>query len=342
MFRAQLIFEKMAYPGCPFSHVSNLTQLDENTLMAQWYSGWHEEANNQAIFGAKYNIKEGAWSKPFLLSKSTRYPEGNGVIWKDPGTGKLFLFHATIWTTKEREKALGRGWYRCKVFYMASNDDGASWGERCVLMDELGYNVRHVPIVLADGRMLLPMYHEYPAHGIVAISDNRGETFHFSQPIKNHDRYTDVTRFFVNWGNIQPTLAELSDSSILALLRTRRFGKVFRSVSTDRGETWSPAEETGLLNPDEGICMVKLKSGRLVLIFNNSSKSVHGMWLAACDDGKGLSWTVVKRIEQDPRLKLTYPSIMQARDGTIHATYTWDRKSIKHVYFDEDWLVSGD
>ena len=335
---ARLIVNPMPFPGCPFSHVSNLTQLDESTLIAQWYSGWHEEANNQAIFGARYDIGKDLWSEPFLISKSTKFPEGNGVLWKDARTGKLFLFHATIWTTKEREKALGRGWYRCKVFYMISEDDGTTWGERKVLKDELGYNVRHVPLVLEDGRMLLPMYHEYPARGIMAISDDLGETFYFSQPIKNADRYPDITRFFVNWGNIQPALAELEDGSILALLRTRRHGKIFRSTSNDRGETWSPAEETILLQPDEGFGMTRLRSGRLVVVFNNAIKNVGAMWIATCDDGKGLDWTVKNPIEQDPRLKLTYSSIMQTSNGTIHGTYTWDRKAIKHFFFDESIL----
>jgi predicted neuraminidase len=334
----RLIFNKIGARGFPFSHVSDLAQLDDDTIMAQWYSGWWEEARNQTIFGARYSIKNDEWGMPFRISKSTQYPEGNGVVWKHPTTGAVFLFHATIWTNDFRDKWFGTGWYHCKTFYMASRDDASTWGPRKLLVEEHGYNVRHPPILLGDGRMLLPMYHEFPAYGVMAISDDAGETFRLSKPIKVSDKYPDITRFLVHWGCIQPAIAELDNGDIVALLRTRRFGKVFRSVSHDRGETWTPAEENGLLNPDEGIAMVKLRSGRLVLIFNNSSKSVGGMWLAVCDDGTGINWKVIRAIERNPRLKLTYPSIMQARDRTIHGTYTWDRKSIMHFQFGEEWL----
>jgi len=40
-----------------------------------------------------------------------------------------------------------------------------------------------------------------------------------------------------------------------------------------------------------------------------------------------------------------YPSVIQARDGAIHATYSYftpEGKSIKHVRFDEAWVKEGD
>ena len=40
-----------------------------------------------------------------------------------------------------------------------------------------------------------------------------------------------------------------------------------------------------------------------------------------------------------------YPSVMQARGGAIHVTYSYftpEGKAIKHVRFDEGWVKAGD
>ena len=40
-----------------------------------------------------------------------------------------------------------------------------------------------------------------------------------------------------------------------------------------------------------------------------------------------------------------YPSVIQAKDGAIHVTYSYfvpGGKSIKHVRFNEDWVKAGD
>jgi predicted neuraminidase len=40
-----------------------------------------------------------------------------------------------------------------------------------------------------------------------------------------------------------------------------------------------------------------------------------------------------------------YPSVIQAKDGAIHVTYSYfvpEGKSIKHVRINEDWVKHGD
>ncbi|NLF59380.1 MAG: hypothetical protein GX580_17275, partial [Candidatus Hydrogenedens sp.] len=36
--------------------------------------------------------------------------------------------------------------------------------------------------------------------------------------------------------------------------------------------------------------------------------------------------------------EFSYPSIIQASDGTVHLLYTYRRYSIMHTAFNEDWL----
>ena len=339
IFKEHLIYEKIRESGFPFAHCSNITQLDDYTLMAQWYSGKGEQNKNQSIFASKYDVKDNKWSEPYLLSKTTEYPEGNGVLWKDSVSNKLFFFYATIWTHSIIKKSFGRGWFHCKLFYRISMDDGVNWGPITTMKDEVGYMFRNKPLRLKDGRILVPMYNENPPMGFMAISDDDGDSFHFSDYIKDDPKkHPPKKKPFMHSGNEQPTIIELDNGQILALLRTTLHKQIFRSVSDDRGETWSPAEAIHLPNPGSGTDLVKLKSGKMLLIFNNSESGRHNMTLAINTDAEGINWKIVKVLEDDPKLKFSYPAIIQTTDGMIHATYTYNRKTIKHVYFDEEWL----
>ena len=46
----------------------------------------------------------------------------------------------------------------------------------------------------------------------------------------------------------------------------------------------------------------------------------------------GHTWTDVAILETgDEKKEYSYPAVIQAADGKVHITYTFDRKSIKHV-----------
>jgi predicted neuraminidase len=44
----------------------------------------------------------------------------------------------------------------------------------------------------------------------------------------------------------------------------------------------------------------------------------------------GLDWSPALELETE-KGEFSYPAVIQARDGTIHITYTWNRKKIRHV-----------
>lgn len=56
--------------------------------------------------------------------------------------------------------------------------------------------------------------------------------------------------------------------------------------------------------------------------------------IQSTDDGK--TWKQ-RTLEADG--ELSYPSIIQTDDGMIDVSYTYRRYTIKHVAFDEGWLV---
>jgi predicted neuraminidase len=67
--------------------------------------------------------------------------------------------------------------------------------------------------------------------------------------------------------------------------------------------------------------------------------------VAALSDDEGATWKWRRHLDGSPDQRSTdqyhYPSVIQARDGSIHVTYSYfvkEGKSIKHARFDESWL----
>jgi len=61
--------------------------------------------------------------------------------------------------------------------------------------------------------------------------------------------------------------------------------------------------------------------------------------VAVSNDGK--TWKAALVLENEPG-EYSYPAVIQTSDGLVHITYTWKRKSIKHVVIDPNKLELKD
>ena len=96
----------------------------------------------------------------------------------------------------------------------------------------------------------------------------------------------------------------------------------------DDGRTWTPARLIDLPNPNSGIDAVRLKDGRIVLIFNNSYNKRTPLNLAVSEDGE--HFHIVRTLEDGPG-QYSYPAIVQAANGDLLMTYSWRRQTIKFI-----------
>jgi predicted neuraminidase len=131
------------------------------------------------------------------------------------------------------------------------------------------------------------------------------------------------------------------------------------SRSSDRGETWSPVTDSDLPNPGAGAEIISLKNGYWALIYNDLEQGRHSLAVSISDD-EGATWKWKRHLELEPAGtgEFHYPSIIQARDGSLHASYSYfindeslpknaqgrpgRTKSIKHAHFNEEWVMQGD
>ena len=179
----------------------------------------------------------------------------------------------------------------------------------------------------------------------MAITDDWGQSWHTSTPLCGP-------------GNIQPSIVQRKDGSLYTLMRDNGPPpkRLHWSESNDRGETWSPVRDSDLPNPGSGAEIFKLRNGHWALISNDTERGRHSLAVQISDD-EGRTWKWKRHLELDTpgdhAGSYHYPSIMQSKDGSLHASYSFfinerelpkdaqghaAHKSIKHAHFNEAWV----
>ena len=197
-------------------------------------------------------------------------------------------------------------------------------------------------------RVIVPLYSDGFSFSLMAISDDWGATWKTSTPL-------------VGLGSIQPSVVRKKDGTLVAYMRDNGPPpkRLHISRSRDRGETWSPVEETTLANPGSGAEVIALANGHWVLAYNDLEQGRYRLAVSLSED-EGATWPWTRYLEQDPqspdpqqRGEYHYPSIAQVRDGSLHASYSYFipparaqrdadgrviRQAIKHAHFIEAWI----
>lgn len=355
-------------------HSSSVVELPNGDLLACWYHGSGERsANDVLIQGAR--LKQGAdkWSAVFLLADTPNLPDCNPVLFLDPQK-RLWLFWVVVLANRWEQSLLK---YRTAMDYSSDGapkwewqeeiflDPGESfaktiskafaelrpeeslWAEYALPYSQMlaeaagdlvkrsrGWMPRNHPITLPGGRILLPLYSDGFNLSLAAISDDQGKHWRASQPI-------------VGLGPIQPTIVRRKDGTLVAYSRDNGGPpkRVLQSLSSDQGETWSPARDTEIPNPGSSLEVIALQDGNWAMIFNDTERRRDRLSLALSDD-EGKSWKWKRPLEPigTERGSYSYPSLIQSRDGRLHATYSYSGKggeTIKHAAFDAEWIKAG-
>jgi predicted neuraminidase len=96
----------------------------------------------------------------------------------------------------------------------------------------------------------------------------------------------------------------------------------------DNGMTWSAVKKTELPNPNSAIDAVRLRDGRLVMVYNDTTDGRTPLSLAWSKNGE--TWTKLRDLETGPG-EYSYPAMIQARNGDLVISYTWKRQKIRVI-----------
>lgn len=331
-FRVERIFGKEIDTG-PYKHPACMTELSNGDLYLVYYGGKGEYATDTAVFGSRKKKGETAWSAPVAIARDPFRSAGNGVIWEAPD-GLVWLFYVVRY---------GETWSSSRIQLKVSRDQAQTWSDASMLSLEEGMMVRNRPIVLADGDYLLPIYHEV---GEDTEAVGPGSTSRFLRFHPATSTWTPGGIIRSPKGNIQPAVVQLEDGKLIAYCRRggdyspKTVGYIVRSESTDGGKTWSEGVDSSFPNPNAAVDFLKLRSGKLLLVYNDS---FHGRTplAARISTDNDASYPFRRDIASGPG-DFGYPIAFQDRAGMIHVVYTSERRSvINHAVFDEAWVMDA-
>ena len=117
----------------------------------------------------------------------------------------------------------------------------------------MGWQTKNKAVVLAAGRIVVPLYSDGFSFSLMALTDDGGRTWTFSEPL-------------VGGGNIQPSIATQPDGTLVAYMRDNGPppARLHVSRSADAGATWSSVRDSELPNPGSGADVVTLANGHWV------------------------------------------------------------------------------
>jgi predicted neuraminidase len=352
-------------------HSSSIVEFPNGDFLACWFHGSGERsADDVLIQGARLKKGSDKWSPVFLMADTPGFPDCNPVLFTDQ-QDRLWLFWIAVCAHKWEQSILK---YRTSTDYQQpgppkwdwqdiillkpgdvfaetiENDfkelitEEPMWAEYAPLYSTMiieaskdlakrqtGWMTRTHPITLPSGRILLPLYSDGFNLSLVAISDDDGGHWRASKPI-------------VGLGPIQPSIVRKKDGTLVAYLRDSGDppSRVQISTSRDDGESWSPAVDTDIPNPDSSLEVIALQDGRWVMVYNDTEHGRHRLASALSDD-EGKTWKPKRYIgKSDDRTKsYAYPSLIQAKDGMLHLTYSYREPAgatIRHCTFTADWI----
>ena len=143
-------------------------------------------------------------------------------------------------------------------------------------------------------------------------------------------------------------MVQLDDGRLIAYCRRggdydpKTIGYIVRSESRDGGLTWSEGKDSAFPNPNAAVDFLKLQSGRLLLIFNDSMNRRTPLTAALSSD-QDRTWPIRRNIREGDG-DFGYPTAFQARDGRIHLVFTseGERSSITRSSMKTGLFMAGD
>jgi predicted neuraminidase len=350
-------------------HASSMVVLPDNNILIVWFEGSGERtADDVRIMGSRLEKGKNQWEEPFLMADTPNIPDCNPVLFLN-AKNQLFLVWIAVQANKWEQSILrykissnyqnpGPPVWEWQDNILLKPKDSfaievekklkdlpeltAGWAGYAPKYDEMiiqsskdpvkrsfGWMTRIKPLILENGKIILPLYSDGFNFSLMAISEDHGQSWRPSSPL-------------VGRGPIQPAIVQKKNGDIIALLRDSgdEPSSVQNSESQDQGETWTAATKTDIPNT-ASVELLVLKDGRWAFVGNDQTDGRYRLSLYISDN-EGKTWNNKYFLENDESLKksYSYPCLIQSPDGNIHISYSFHeekmRKSIKYIVLNPD------
>ncbi|MBQ7652639.1 MAG: exo-alpha-sialidase [Victivallales bacterium] len=298
------------WQGCPTVAIT-----PGGRLFAGWYSGGSIEPSIRNYSLLQVSDDGGlTWSKPLLVIEGL--PKDNiqqldVQLWMDP-LNRLWV----CWTQRNWNIDHAKPNHLSCWAVICDNPDAKSlsFSKPFYLCD--GF-LRCQPTALSDGRWLFCAYNWLHDHYAYYETSDSGKTFRACKAGKRLG-----TESFD-----ETMILERRDGSLWMLARTVGIGKLAECISCDGGKTWSGAMPSEIPTPSTRFFLKRLKSGRVLLVNNNSSTRRNNMTaFLSEDDGRTWSYSILL----DKRTT-SYPDVAEDSNGDIYIIWDRERQAAKEI-----------
>lgn len=318
----------------PFDcHSSSFVETQPASFCVVWKGGSGEGKSNTdmkknvGVWSSRF--EEGHWTTPVEIVKAPESVVWTPVLAKQTG-GELFLFYRIGPSPRQAISLMKR-----------SQDNGRTWSEPEVLPAGIVGPTRTSPIVDQQGIMIC---------GSSVESGEPKDLFKATAcwieiyEAGTWKKYGPLTLAKKPFGVIEPVLFYDQQNCLRMLCRDRSLqigetGWIQMSKSWDGGKTWSDFIQTSLPNPDSGLAVADMGTGKILLVYNHSHDSRFPLNLALSLDG-GDTWKKVMTLENRSG---EFPTAIVDSSGFVHVTYASQppgalQRRIKHVVIDPSKL----
>ncbi|AQS64435.1 hypothetical protein AGRHK599_LOCUS3772 [Rhizobium rhizogenes] len=362
------------------NHASFLHLADDGALLCAWFGGTLEGKSDISIFASVLMPGATSWGAPQRLSHDPAHSEQNPVLFTAPD-GALWLFHTAqpsgnqdecrirmarvTRDTTAPEKLVseeGRFLDLPKGCFIRAplriRDDGA-WLLpifRCIQRPGQKWNGSHDTAALGiskDNGLTWQLQELENSTGCVHMSpvsggDARHSAF-FRRRQADFVYRTESTDGGLSWSKPLATDVPNNNSSIAAIrLSDGRLAMICNPVSAAQSSDRRASlydelgEDDGRPDADpSGGCVPVWGVPRApvsICLSDDDGRSFPTRILI--EDGPG---TCLSNDSTDGRnLEMSYPWLLEAPDGTLHASYTYHRRAIKYVRLAPGWAVVKD
>ncbi|MBE2284810.1 MAG: exo-alpha-sialidase [Prosthecobacter sp.] len=288
----------------------SIAALPDGRVMAAWFSSPFEGAGSQRIMQAFSSDQGRTWGAATILQDFDGKADFDPALFvarKD-----TFLFFSSF------DPGID-------IFLRRSGDSARTWSEP-VKINQPNHTTRSNGIRLSSGELLVPLHRRGTKGGGVLKSLDGGGTWR---------RFGAVANPAGQGG--EPTLAESKSGGIHMLLRTKD-GQLWRSISHDKGETWSETAKTGLSSTSSASHLLRTRSGTLVLTYNPGPDPLRFPLIIRTSRDDGTMWSDPTLLADRPAKvggwSICYPTLTELANGTLIAIWAQKKDSPGESYSD--------
>ncbi len=288
----------------------SIAMLPDGRLITAWFSSPAEGAESQRIMQA-FSLDQGrTWGAATVLQDIAGKADFDPVLFV---AGKeTFLFFSFFDP-------------QIDIYFRRSSDSAKAWTEP-VKLNQPNHTTRSNGIQLSTGELLVPLHTRGTKAGGVMKSRDGGKTW---------TRFGAVANPEGQGG--EPTIAETKSGKIHMMLRTKD-GLLWRSISADKGETWSAPEKTGLTATSSASHLLCTRDGTLVLTYNPGPTPLRFPLIMRTSRDDGLTWSAPTLLADRPAKvggwSICYPALTELADGTLAAIWAHIKSSPGELYGD--------